>query len=124
MRTLLSNLIENLTNEIRKIRYKDCDFFNESESVKDNSIKCKCLSCNKTKLFKKLKERFNNTFKFSNNGINKFILLFRKDLYPYEYMDDWEKFNKSSLPQIEEFYSNLNIEDITDANYMHAKRGW
>ena len=75
-------------------------------------------------MFKKLKERFNNTFKFSNNGINKFILLFRKDIYPYEYMDDWEKFNKSSLPQKEEFYSNLNIEDITDANYMHAKRGW
>ena len=33
-----------------------------------------------------------------------------------------EKFNETSLPEKEEFYSNLNIEDITDANYMHAKR--
>ena len=32
------------------------------------------------------------------------------------------KFNETSLPEKEEFYSNLNIEDITDADYMHAKR--
>ena len=30
-------------------------------------------------------------------------------------------FNKTTLPQKEEFYSNLNIEDITDAGYMHAR---
>ena len=29
-------------------------------------------------------------------------------------MDDWEKFNETSLPEKEEFYSNLNMEDITD----------
>ena len=37
-------------------------------------------------------------------------------------MDDWEKFNERTLPEKEEFYSNLNMEDITDADYMHAKR--
>ena len=37
-------------------------------------------------------------------------------------MDDWVKFNETTLPEKEEFYSNLNIEDTTDANYMHAKR--
>ena len=37
-------------------------------------------------------------------------------------MDDWEKFNETKLPEKEEFYSNLNLEDITDADYMHAKR--
>ena len=36
-------------------------------------------------------------------------------------MEDWEKFNETSLPEKEEFYSHLNMEDITDANYMHAK---
>ena len=35
-------------------------------------------------------------------------------------MDDWEKFNEAPLPEKEELYSNLNIEDITDADYMHA----
>ena len=37
-------------------------------------------------------------------------------------MNDWEKFNKTILPEKEEFYSNLNMEDIVDADYMHAKR--
>ena len=36
-------------------------------------------------------------------------------------MDDWESFNET-LTEKEEFYSNLNIEDIIDAEYIHAKR--
>ena len=57
-----------------------------------------------------------NTFKFSINDINKLILLLQKGVYPYEYMDDWEKFNETILPGKEEFYSNLNTEEITDAH--------
>ena len=37
-------------------------------------------------------------------------------------MDDWEKFNETTLPEKEEFYSNLSMEEITDADYMHGKR--
>ena len=88
-------------------------------------IKYKCLSCNKDYLNKidgELKNRFKNTFNSSNNDINKFILLLRKDVYPYEYMNDWEKFNETTLPEKEEFYSNLNMEEFTDADYMDAKR--
>ena len=87
-------------------------------------IKYKCLSFNKdysNKLDEKLKKRFKNTVKFSDNDIKKFILLLRKGVYPDEYMNEWKKFNETTLPENEQFYSNLNIEDITDANYMHAK---
>ena len=41
-------------------------------------------------------------FKFFNNDINKFILLLRKAVYPYEYMDDLEKFNETTLPEKEQ----------------------
>ena len=37
-------------------------------------------------------------------------------------MDEWEKFNEATLPEKEEFYRNLNMEDITDADYTHGKR--
>ena len=37
-------------------------------------------------------------------------------------MDDWEKSNETSLPEKEDFYSHLNMEDITNADYAHAKR--
>ena len=37
-------------------------------------------------------------------------------------MDEWEKFIETTLPENKGFYINLNREDITDADYMHAKR--
>ena len=37
-------------------------------------------------------------------------------------MGNWEKFNETSLPKKEDFYSHLNMEDVTDADYVHAKR--
>ena len=82
-------------------------------------------SCNKIyqgKFNEKLKERLFNTYKFSNSDNNKYNLLLRKDVYLYEYMDDWEKFNETSLPEKEDFYSHLNMEDNTDADYAHTKR--
>ena len=108
----LSNLVDNLAEGIHKIQCKDCSCFLEYGSVNVNFIKYKCLSCNKNysnKIDEKLQKRFKNTFKFSNNDINKFILLLRKGVYPYEYMDYWEKFNETTLPEKEESYNNLNM---------------
>ena len=44
-----------------------------------------------------------------------------KGVYPYEYMNDWQKLNETSLSEKEDFYSRLNMKDITDADYAHAK---
>ena len=46
--------------------------------------------------------------------------MLRKDVYPYEYMNTWERFSEISLPSKEDFYSNLNMEDISDLDYRHA----
>ena len=92
---------------------------------KDHLIIYKCLSYNKNyqqKFDEKLKEQFLNTYEYSNHDRNKFVLLLQKGVYSYEYMDDWEKINEISLPENEDFYSHLNMEDITDAGYAHAKR--
>ena len=86
MASSLSNLVDNLTEGVRKIKCKHCDCFVEYESVKDNLIKYKCLSCNKdysNKIDEELKKGFKNTFKFSNNAVNKLILTLRKSVYPY-----------------------------------------
>ena len=69
-----------------------------------------------------LKKRFFNTYKLSNHDINTFIIFLRKSVYSHEYMDDWETFNDISLPEKEDFYSHLNMEDNTDADYVHVKR--
>ena len=51
--------------------------------------------------------------------------MLRKGDYAYEFMDDWKTFNETSLPEKEDFCSlklNLNMGDITDADYVDAKR--
>ena len=88
-------------------------------------IKYKCLCFHKdysNKVDEKFRKWFKTTFQFSDNDINKFIFLLKKVVYSYQYMNEWEKFNETTLSEKEEFYSNLNMEDITDADYMHAKR--
>ena len=79
-------IVQDLWNFIIK-SYWYCDCFLEYESVKENLIKCKCISCNKdysNKIDEEFGKRFKSTFKSSNNDINKLILRFRKCVYPYE----------------------------------------
>ena len=65
-------------------------------------------------------------FKYTSKKFKKekFNLMTRKGVYPYDYMDSFEKFNKTELPTKEEFYSILNNEHITDEDYSHAQKVW
>ena len=51
-------------------------------------------------------------------------LLLRKGIYPYEYMDSWERFAEPRLPPKEAFYSKLYDEHISEADYAHAQKVW
>ena len=64
--------------------------------------------------------------KYTNKRFRKekFKLMTRKGIYPYDYMDSFEKFNKTELPTKEEFYSILNNEHITNEDYCHAQKVW
>ena len=53
-----------------------------------------------------------------------FGLVKRKGVYPYDYMDSFSKFNDTELPPIEEFYSLLTDENISEDAYSHAKDVW
>ena len=44
----------------------------------------------------------------------------RKGVYPYEYLDEWNKFNEKELPSKELFYSSFTMEDISETDYAHA----
>ena len=55
---------------------------------------------------------------------NKFNLLARKGVYPYEYMDSLEKLKETALPSKEAFYSRLNDGGISDEDYAHAQNVW
>ena len=132
----LSNLVNNVSEGIHKIKfkyehddkksetcrikYKYCDCFHKFYThFKDNLIEYKCLCCNNNyqqKVDEKLEEQSFNTYKFFNHDNNKFILLLWKGVYPYGFMNDWKKFNETSLPEKEDFYRQINMEDITDVD--------
>ena len=131
MATSLSNLADNLSEinkkELKSSKERDkisinCAFI----KLENNRPSYKCRKCNDIsyKSVDPLKETFLNTYRFCNKVINKSILLLRKGVYPYEYMDSWERFNETSLPPKESFYSELNLEDISDKDYLHVQKVW
>ena len=101
----------------------DCKCCLDYIKIKNEKLLLKCFNCNnyyKKKFNKDLIKKLKNTYSFCNNDLNKFILLLRKGIYPYEYMDSWKKFNETSLPSKEDFYTNLNMENIDDIDYRHG----
>ena len=49
-------------------------------------------------------------------------MLLRKGVYPYEYIDSWERSDETTLPNKKAFNSELYLEDITDEDYVHAQK--
>ena len=119
MATSLWKLVDNLTDNIHNDKCIKC----KSNLCFVGAMNETCIDCEKEyekEINKELVERFANTYKFCNNDINKFIMLLRKGVYPYEYMDGWNKFNEELIPSKELFYSNLTLENISEVDYMHA----
>ena len=119
----LSKLVDNSSEGIHNNKCLDCNSCLDYVKTKNEKLLLKCFNCNtyyKKKFNKELIKKFKNTYSFCNNDLNKFILLLRKGVYPYEYMDSWERFNETSLPNKKDFYSNLNMESIDDIDYRHG----
>ena len=119
----LSKLVDNLTEDIHGDKCVDCKSDLSYMKVIDEALIFRCFNCKKNyekEINKELIERFASTYKSCNNDLNKFVMLLRKGFYPYEYMDSWDKFNETSMPNKESFYSNLTMENITETDYIHA----
>ena len=124
MSTSLSNLVSNLSKGLHNDRCIDCKYCLDYMTTKDEQLIFRYFRCKRNyerNFNEDLIQRFANTYEFCNGDLNKFILLLRKGVYPYEYMDSWQRFDETSLPDKEAFYSNLNMEDITDVDYRHGK---
>ena len=131
MSTSLSNLVDNLSGvydkeckkcmERKKIRL-NCEFI----GFKNGRLNYKCKECKKsyTKVTNESIKNFPTLYKFCNSDLNKFFLLLRKDIYPYKYIDSWERFDENTISPKEAFYSELDLEDIRDAYYEHVKKVW
>ena len=123
MSSSLSELVDNLSDGIHNNKCVNCNSCLDYVKTKNEQLILKCFNCNnyyKKKFNQDLIKNVNNTYSFCDNDLNKFILLLKKGVYPYEYMDSWEKFNGTSLPSEKDFYSDLNMENIDDIDYRHS----
>ena len=119
----LSKLIDNLSEGLHNNKCLDCESCLDYIKNKNKKLILKCFNCKQyyEKGFnKELIERFASTYEFCNKDLNKFILLLRKGVYPYKYVDNCERFNETPLPNKESFYSNINMENIDDIDYRHG----
>ena len=123
MSSSLSKLVDNLSEGLHNNKCVNCESCLDYIKTKNEKLILKCFNCKQyyEKDFnKELIKKFANTYVFCNGKLNKFILLLRKGVCPYEYMDNWERFDEKSLPNKESFYSNLNMENIDDIDYRHG----
>ena len=118
----LLSLVDSLS-EINKKEWKGCMDRKKIKSewdiirFKNKKLNCKSKECGK-RCFKSINESI------LQGWPNKFVLLLRKGVYPYEYMGSWGRFNEESLPDKKAFHSELNLEDITDEDYAHGQKVW
>ena len=125
MSSLLSCLADNLSEGLHSEKCTDGKSCLGYMMFKDDQLIFRCFECKnnyKKESNKELIKRFPNIYEFCNKDINKSIFLLRKGVFPFEYMNSWERFDETSLPNKKAFHSSLNMGDITDLDHMHAKR--
>ena len=135
MATSLSKLVDNLTEGIHNDKCINCKSDISYMKAIDETLIFRCFNCKKNykkEINKELIERFSSTYEFRDKDLHKFIMLFGKGVlhkfimlfgkgvYPYEYMDEWDKLNEKIIPNKESFYSSLTLENITELEYIHA----
>ncbi len=67
--------------------------------------------------------KYSQTNNYDKNNVD-LDLLTDKGVYPYDYMNSWDKFEETELPSKEDFYSQLSQENISDEEYTRAKLIW
>ena len=129
MHSKLSDLNDNLS----EINNKDCKTCVERKNIKsecdfigfkNNKLNYTYKECKETstKPINGLIKKFPRMYQFCNGDLNKFVLLLRKGVYPYEDMDSWEKSDETPIPSLEDFYSELNLEGIRSRLRTRSRR--
>ena len=100
----------------------ECKF----SGLKGDELEYKCRECGEKWHYpiNRLIRKFSSVYQFCKGDLNKFILLLKEGDYPYEDMDNWEKFDETTIPPKEAFYSKLNLKGISDADYEHTQKVW
>ena len=67
---------------------------------------------------------FPGIYQFCNDDLNNFFFVIKKRCLFLWIYGSLGKINETALPLKNDFYSNLNLEDISDEYYKHAQKVW
>ena len=81
----------------------------------------KFMSSNLDSLTKNLVRGGKKLFGFEDYSDLQYGLLTRKGVYPYEYINSWDRFEETQLPPVSALYSNLNMSSINKDDYQHTQ---
>ena len=105
-----------------KERIKATQYYKFNKLDRDK-LMCKCLECNDIPYnsLQSLIDKFSNTHRLSKKN-GEFILLLRKGVYPYEYMDNWNKFNESAPLEKDKYCSELTMSGISHKDLKDVEK--
>ena len=94
------------------------------DGLEDNRLSYKYWECGEKwhDSIKRSSNKFPSIYQFCNRDLNKFLFLLRKGAYPYQDMDNREKFDEATIPPKEAFCSKINLEGTSNADYAHAQK--
>lgn len=132
----MNSSLDKLAANTSELWSAQCGLCGETGDIKDGTIlrdgddvaitgwcgKCKS-TLKKRRLWTTLVERFKHTLSNSEDDKAAHLLL-RKGVYPYEYIDSFDRFDETSIPQKEAFYSRLTRDGISDADFQHVQTVW
>ena len=139
--------IEPKTDQISVVFYNprgyDADHLMQAMSQLQKEVKCVANNMEKYITFSVGGPRFIDSLNFLQGSLDSLVSatpkesfkitstiskgsdqLYKKGIYPYEYMDSWGRFSETRLPDKEKFYSKLNDEHIRHEEYAHAQTAW
>ena len=130
----MSSSLEKLVNNMT--RCENCDTGNPGKCIKRSinskgrvvqhisSFSCgECRNCKNVGKPCMIPNYGNLKYTSKTFQKGKLELMAQKGVYPYDYMDSFDKFNEK-LPTKEDFFNNMNNEHITDKDYQHAQTVW
>ena len=99
-------------------------YIDKNREERSKEIELRFISSSLDSLVNSLARKNNRFFGFEDYYVSQFKLLIQKGTYPYEYMDDWDKFKETVLPLKEAFYSKLVMAEVNEVDYEHTHRIW
>lgn len=127
---LIKEFVKSFSGEISLLPINKEKYISFTKSVGNTKVKLRFIDSYRfmSSSIEKLASYLNSSDKTITRNYyekdNEFELVQKKGVFPYDYMNSWDKLTETTLPSQSDFFSKLNNCGISDDDYNHAKNVW